>query len=85
MERKREYWQAGNIKILRRIGDCSYRFFYVHMAVLMLVRKFVQSRNWYLYWSLRFVLTSIISFAIVLIGQEILKREKKLLRFIGFV
>ena len=68
-----------------RIGDCSYGIFYVHMAVLTVVGKFIQSSDWYLYWSLQFVLTSIISFAIILGGQKILKNQKKLLQFIGFI
>ena len=77
--------QAGITKWMARIGDCSYGIFYVHMAVLTLVGRFVQSGNWYLYWSLRFVLTSTISFSIVLAGQKILKNKKKILRFIGFI
>ena len=77
--------QHGSAKLLCKIGDCSYGIFYVHMAVLTLVGKFIQSGNWYLYWSLRFAMTSIISFAIVLAGQKILKSQKKLLRFIGFI
>lgn len=77
--------QHGSAKLLCKIGDCSYGIFYVHMAVLTLVGKFIQSGNWYLYWSLRFAMTSIISFAIVSVGQKILKSQKKLLRFIGFI
>lgn len=76
--------QHGSTK-LGEIGDCSYGIFYVHMAVLTLVGKFIQSGNWYLYWSLRFAMTSIISFTIILAGQKILKSQKKLLRFIGFI
>ena len=77
--------QHGSAKLLGEIGDCSYGIFYVHMAVLMGVGKFIQSSYWYLYWSLRFTLTSIISFAIIFAGQKILKNQMKLLRFIGFI
>lgn len=77
--------QAENTKLLGRLGDCSYGIFYVHMAVLTVVGKFIQSSDWYLYWSLRFTLTSIISFAIILAGQKILKNQKKILRYIGFI
>lgn len=77
--------QVGSTRLLGRICDCSYGVFYVHMAVLTLVGKFIQSSNWYLHWSLRFVLTSISSLAIVLAGQKILKNKKKLLRLIGFI
>lgn len=76
--------QVGSTRWLGRIGDCSYGIFYVHMAVLTMVGKFIQNGDWYLYWSVRFTMTSIISFAIVLAGQKILKSQKKLLRFIGF-
>lgn len=57
--------QHGNAKLLGEIGDCSYGIFYVHMAVLTVVGRFIQSSNWYSYWSLRFVLTSMLSFSIV--------------------
>lgn len=77
--------QHGSAKLLGEIGDCSYGIFYVHMAVLMGVGKFIQSSYWHLYWSLRFTLTSIISFAIIFAGQKILKNQMKLLRFIGFI
>lgn len=77
--------QHGSAKLLCKIGDCSYGIFYIHMAVLTVVGKFIQNGDWYLYWILRFMLTSIVSFVIVLIGQKILKKQKKLLRFIGFI
>ena len=77
--------QGGNTKLLGRICDCSYGIFYVHIAVLTVIGKFIQSDDWYLYWSLRFAMTSVISFAIILAGQKILKKQKKLLRFIGFI
>lgn len=77
--------QGGNTKLLGRIGDCSYGIFYVHIAVLTVIGKFIQSDDWYLYWSLRFAMTSVISFAIILAGQKILKKQKKLLRFIGVI
>ena len=77
--------QGGNTKLLGRIGDCSYGIFYVHMAVLTVIGKFIQSGDWYLYWSLRFAMTSIISSAIILAGQKFLKNKKKILGFIGFI
>lgn len=77
--------KGGNTKLLGRIGDCSYGIFYVHMAVLTVIGKFIQSGDWYLYWGLRFAMTSIISFTIILAGQKILKKQKKLLRFIGLI
>lgn len=77
--------QHGDAKLLGRIGDCSYGIFYVHMAVLTVVGKFIQNSDWYLYWSLRFAMTSIISFAIILAGQKLLKNKKKILEFIGFI
>lgn len=74
--------------ILSRIGDCSYGIFYIHMIILLLIGKLVSripwmDSNWVLYWGMRFVLTSTISFAVVLIGQKYI--GKKMLRWIGFV
>lgn len=77
--------QAESAKLLGRIGDCSYGIFYVHMAVLTVVGKFIQNSDWYLYWSLRFAMTSIISFAIILAWQKLLKNKKKILGFMGFI
>lgn len=70
---------------LSKIGDCSYGIFYIHMAVLMVIGRFVKCENWYVYWILRFVLMAFISYIIVHIGQTVLKEHKKLLRYIGFV
>ena len=77
--------QHGNVKLLSEIGDCSYGIFYVHMAVLTVVGRFIQNSNWYSYWTLRFVLTSMLSFSTVLVGQKVLKNRKRILRFIGFI
>ena len=71
--------------LLTKIGDCSYGIFYIHMAVLMIVSRFIKCENWYAYWILRFVLTAAISYIMVYIGQIVLKKHKKLLRYIGFV
>ena len=72
-------------RLLSKIGDCSYGVFYIHMAVLMIVGRFIKCEDWYAYWILRFVLTAAISCIIVHIGQIVLKNHKKLLRYIGFV
>lgn len=72
-------------RLLSKIGDCSYGIFYIHMAVLMIVGRFIKCGNWYVYWILRFALTAAISYIIVHIAQIVLKNHKKLLRYIGFV
>ena len=72
-------------RLLSKIGDCSYGIFYIHMAVLMIVGRFIKCENWYAYWILRFALTASISCIIVHISQRVLKNHKKLLRYIGFV
>lgn len=72
-------------RLLSKIGDCSYGIFYIHMVVLMIVGRFIECGNWYVYWILRFVLTASISYIIVHIAQIVLKNYKKLLRYIGFV
>lgn len=71
--------------LLSKIGDCSYGIFYIHMAVLMIVGRIIECENWYAYWTLRFVLTSFISYIVVHLAQMTLKNHKKLLRYIGFV
>ena len=76
---------SRSCQLLSKIGDCSYGIFYIHMAVLMVVRRFIKCENWYIYWISRFVLTAFISCIVVHIGQMVLKDHKKLLRYIGFV
>ena len=75
----------GGCNLLKKIGDCSYGIFYIHMAVLMIVSRIIKCENWYAYWVLRFVLTSFISYIVVRLAQVVLKNHKKLLRYIGFV
>lgn len=77
--------EKNRLKWMSKVGDCSYGIFYIHMAVLMLIGKFIQSENWYIFWSLRFVLTSMISFGVVLAGQRIFRSKKKILRYIGLI
>lgn len=74
----------GDYNLLTKIGDCSYGIFYIHMAVLMIVSRFIKCENWYAYWILRFVLTAAISYIMVYIGQIVLKKHKKLLRYSVF-
>ena len=74
-----------NVKFFSKIGDCSYGIFYIHMAVLMLVGKLIQGGNWFFYWALRFILTLMISYGIVRIGQKIFGNRKKILKYIGFI
>lgn len=72
-------------KLLAKVGDCSYGIFYIHMAVLMVVGKFINCNSWYAYWILRFMITSVISFGIVYVSQKLLKKHTKLLKYLGFV
>lgn len=69
-------------------GNCSYGIFYIHMIVLMFVRKIVQNpaveSNWFLYWGTGFLLTCLVSFALVRGGQYIFRNHKNILRWIGF-
>ena len=76
--------KKGKYKLLSKVGDCSYGIFYIHMAVLMLTGKGIQNENWYISWNVRFVLTSMISFIVVLVGQKMLK-SRKIVRCIGFI
>lgn len=76
---------SGSNHLLAKVGDYSYGIFYIHMAVLMVVGRFIYCENWYAYWILRFLLTTFISFGIVYTGQRMLMQYKKILRYIGFV
>lgn len=82
---KRAEEGVNSNKLLAKVGDCSYGIFYIHMAILMVVGKFINCDNWYSYWILRFVVTSVISFGIVYISQILLKKYNKLLKYFGFV
>ena len=73
-----------NNQLLVKVGNCSYGIFYIHMAVLMVVSKFIECDG-YIYWFLRFILTAIISFGTVSVGQRLLEHNKGLLKYIGFV
>lgn len=77
--------KESNKRLLIKVGDCSYGIFYIHMAVLMVVGRFIVAENWYTYWLLRFAFTSIISFVIVVIVQALLECHKELLKYIGFI
>ena len=72
-------------QLLVKVGDCSYGIFYIHMVVLMVVGRFIECDNWYVYWLLRFTLTAIISFGVIFATKKILHRHKELLRHVGFV
>lgn len=84
MLKRAEEYESGN-KVFAKVGDCSYGIFYIHMAVLMVVGKFIICNNWYVYWSLRFITTSVISFEIVYVSQKLLKKHNKLLKHLGFI
>lgn len=74
---------------LSKVGDCSYGIFYIHMFVLMFAGKIEESLNvlggWIAYWGIRFVFTSIVSYAIVRLSQIVLSGHRKELRWLGFV
>lgn len=81
---KKSEENSGHNRLLAMVGDCSYGIFYIHMAVIMIIGRFIKCENWYAYWIVRFALTAFISVAIVYTGQMILMRCKKILRYIGF-
>lgn len=78
--------KAGNSResILAKLGDCSYGIFYIHMFILMIIGKVLNTNDsWFFYWSSRFMLTSLISYGIVRISQHLF--NKNILKWIGFV
>ena len=60
----------------------SYTYFECYAANVFVVTDENSGKP---YWILRFVLTAAISYIMVYIGQIVLKKHKKLLRYIGFV
>lgn len=74
---------------LSKVGDCSYGIFYIHMFVLMFAGKIVEILNvsdvWIAYWGIRFLFTSVVSYAIVRFSQKVLGSHRRELRWIGFV
>ncbi len=73
------------LRILSKVGDCSYGIFYIHMLVLMVAGRLANYQNWFAYWGFRFVLTALLSFGIVYASQQLLKNKKVWLKFIGFI
>lgn len=71
--------------VVKKIGDCSYGFFYIHMLILSVVKCFIINENWLIMSGIRFVFTALISFAIVYIGQLMLKNHEKVLKIVGFI
>lgn len=54
--------------VIKKIGDCSYGVFYIHMLILSIVKRFIINENWLIVSMVRFIFTALISFAIVYIG-----------------
>lgn len=71
--------------VVKTIGDCSYGIFYIHMLILRVVKCFIINENWLIMSGIRFVFTALISFAIVYIGQLMLKNHEKVLKIVGFI
>lgn len=74
-----------NKNLLINIGNCSYGIFYIHILILMCVSKVIHFDGWIAYWSSKFMLTSLLSFSIVYLGQMLLEKRKYVLKLIGFI
>lgn len=72
------------------IGDCSYGIFYVHILVLIVVRKMVSmlwiSQVWIFDFAMCFVLTAVGSYMAVWVTRRIAEKigVEKAMRMIGF-
>lgn len=77
-------------KLTVSIGNCSYGIFYVHMLVLMIVRKALSmtwmSQTWILDFVACFALTAVGSYLIVIGTKSLAKKLsiEKVLNLIGF-
>ena len=74
-----------NKNLLINIGNCSYGIFYIHILILMCVSKIIHFDGWLSYCSSKFIITSLLSFSIVYLGQMLLEKRKGILKLIGFV
>ena len=74
-----------NKNLLIKIGNCSYGIFYIHILILIIIGKLIHFDIWFAYWSSRFILTALLSFGIVYLGQILLEKRKYILKLIGFI
>lgn len=87
-DRKQDSWMIKSI--LASIGDCSYGIFYVHMLVLLLIRKAVSvlgfPQVWILNFMACFILTACGSYLTVFGVRKFAERigAEKYLTVIGF-
>ena len=78
-------------KLLASIGDYSYGIFYVHMLVLLVVRKIVghtvMSQVWILNFLTCFIITAIGSYVVVMITKQFAMKigRKRWLMWFGFI
>lgn len=85
-------WLMKSVKecgrsILSTIGDCSFAIYFSHMLIESVVREvliMLGIQAWIANWFFTFVFTAVISFIFALVVRKTLK-EKKVLRYIGFV
>jgi surface polysaccharide O-acyltransferase-like enzyme len=85
-----KHYKVCNGNIFSSIGDCSYGIFYIHMLIISLLHKAFEYLNlgdiWLIYFILVFLITTVLSYLIVLSVRTLAKKCKceKALKFIGF-
>lgn len=72
---------------ISNIGDCSFGIFFLHCMVLWIVKKILSmvgiDHCWIAFWMLTFLLTTFISYTLVMLIRNKVADMKKL-RWIGF-
>ena len=72
---------------ISNIGDCSFGIFFLHCMVLWIVKKILSmvgiDHCWIAFWMLTFLLTTFISYTLVMLIRNKVGDMKKL-RWIGF-
>ena len=70
-----------------KVGDCSFGIYFLHCMVLWIIQKMLSilgiSQHWFESWILTFLITTVVSYMIVMMVRTVVSDTKKL-RWIGF-
>lgn len=70
-----------------KVGDCSFGIYFLHCMVLWIIQKMLSvlgiSQHWFESWILTFLITTVVSYMIVMMVRTVVGDTKKL-RWIGF-
>lgn len=74
-------------KVMKFAGDYSYGVFYIHCIIILILNKVISytpiQSVWVINWLVVWILTAILSFAAVWIGNRLLSNHPKLIQCLG--